>query len=253
MSIIGLMNFKQKPKPHFLITNDDGYDAEGIRVLREVLQAIGSVTTVAPAKQYSGCGHQVTVDRPIPVRQLDGSTWVVDGTPADCTRVGLYEFEDQIDWVIAGINHGGNLGVDTYNSGTVAAVREAALRGKPAIAVSQYHRTSKIDWNDSALMARRVMAKLLAHGAAESNERNTHFFWNVNMPSTPLAGSVPDIKECQCDNRPLDLKFETDDATVEDRITHYRYRASYPQRPKSPDKDVDVCFAGRIAISKISV
>ncbi len=115
----------------WLVTNDDGVDALGIRALAEVAARLGSPTVVAPAGALSGCSHRVSSDESFCVMSRDSQTHVVHGTPADCVRVGLYALAKDADWVLSGINHGGNLGVDVLHSGTVAAVREGVLHGKP--------------------------------------------------------------------------------------------------------------------------
>jgi 5'-nucleotidase len=122
----------------FLITNDDGIEAPGIRALVKAASQLGEVIVVAPEEAHSGCGHQVTAYEPISVREHSLSWWAIGGTPADCTRVGIREIAADCDWVLAGVNAGANLGVDVFMSGTVAAVREGALRGRPGIAFSHY-------------------------------------------------------------------------------------------------------------------
>ena len=102
-----------------LLTNDDGIDAPGILALEKAIapQAT-SVVTVAPQSQMSECGHRFTVYQPITVEQRTENAYAVAGTPADCTRLGLTQFSPEVDWVLSGVNAGGNLGVDIYTSGS---------------------------------------------------------------------------------------------------------------------------------------
>ena len=131
----------------FLVTNDDGVDAPGIAALADAAQRFGEVIIVAPEAAHSGCGHRVTTDDLIRIEKRDGRSHAISGTPADCVRVGLTELARDADWILSGINSGGNLGVDVLMSGTVAAVREAALLGRQGIALSHYHKTgSQFDW-----------------------------------------------------------------------------------------------------------
>ena len=117
-----------------ILTNDDGIDAPGIQAL---LQAVsGKTIMVAPLGQLSGCGHQVTAHSPIHVDRRSEVEYAVGGTPADCVRIALHHVCAKPDLVLSGINAGGNLGVDVYISGTVAAVREAAMHGIPGVAIS---------------------------------------------------------------------------------------------------------------------
>ena len=111
----------------------------------------------------------------------------MDALPADCVRVALHDFRERIDWVLAGINAGGNLGVDIYYSGTVAAAREAAIHGLPAIAVSYYHDRllTPEDWRRASAWLRPILADILARPAPPG------VFWNVNLPCPPEASPPP--------------------------------------------------------------
>src|SRR5436190_2321681 len=95
-----------------LLSNDDGIDAEGLAALRTAAEAVGVPHIVAPDRCHSGCGHQVTTHHPIRITRRDARSFVTDGTPADCVRVALDRLVADADWVLAGINHGGNLGAD---------------------------------------------------------------------------------------------------------------------------------------------
>src|SRR5262249_7116594 len=110
-----------------LLTNDDGIEAPGLRALADAAAALGASVAVAPRHAHSGCGHRVTTDAPIRLIPHGPDWYALDGTPADCVRVGLHSVVPEADWVLAGLNEGGNLGVDVHHSGTVAAVREAVL------------------------------------------------------------------------------------------------------------------------------
>ncbi len=106
-----------------LITNDDGFDAPGIEALVRICEPLGRVTMVAPNRPRSGVGHAVTTGQPLELREHGRDRFSLSGTPADCVRVALSELLPDADWVLAGINAGGNLGADAYSSGTLAAVR----------------------------------------------------------------------------------------------------------------------------------
>ena len=123
-----------------LVTNDDGIDAQGIFHLERIAREVGEVVVVAPRDHYSGCSHQMTFEGQLDSRRVAAGRYWVDGFPADCVRIGLSHLCADADVVLSGINHGGNLGLDNYLSGTVAAAREATFFGLPAIAISQYHR-----------------------------------------------------------------------------------------------------------------
>ncbi len=129
-----------------ILTNDDGIDAPGIQALLQAVE--GKTIMVAPQGQLSGCGHQVTAHSPIHVDRRSEFEYAVGGTPADCVRIALHHVCAKPDLVLSGINAGGNLGVDVYISGTVAAVREAAMHGIRGIAIShRIKRPLEIDWD----------------------------------------------------------------------------------------------------------
>lgn len=121
-----------------LISNDDGYRAEGLRALTEALQPLAQITVVAPDRNRSGASNSLTLDVPLRVFQYDTDRYyVANGTPTDCVHLaisGLFDFEH--DMVVSGINDGANLGDDVLYSGTVAAAIEGRFLGLPAIAIS---------------------------------------------------------------------------------------------------------------------
>ena len=130
-----------------LLTNDDGIEAPGLAALAEAAAGFGEIAVAAPLHAHSGCSHRVTTDGPLVVDLRADHRAAVSGTPADCVRVALHRYYPNFDWLLAGINAGGNLGADVYLSGTVAAVREAALHGRPGIAFSCYKRRElDYDW-----------------------------------------------------------------------------------------------------------
>lgn len=225
---------------HFLLTNDDGFAAPGIMALHMVARRLGGATIVAPHQEQSGCSHRVDHHRPLMVEQHADDTHAVVGTPAECTRLGVLHVAPETDVVLSGINDGGNLGVDVFMSGTVAAAREAALLGKPAIAISQYRRGPvATDWRRSAEMTAQVLATILDR----PHEAGT--FWNVNLPHLADGEvSTPEIIFCEPDMAHLDVAYCQEG-------NQFRYCGVYQKRGRTPGHDVDVCFGGQIAVSLI--
>ncbi len=224
-----------------VLTNDDGFDAPGILALAEHLAGLGRVRIVAPAESQSGEGHRVTTRNPIRVRTGNDGTRIVHGSPADCVRISVKRLYPNVDWVIAGINPGANLGSDVYQSGTVAAAREAAILGVRALAISQYiARGEAIDWSETGAMARRVVERMLAIPLSPG------FFWNVNLPS-PLSPETPvEPAFCGLDTLPHRYDFRRDgDAFLYEGVIH--------ERPREPGKDVAVCFGGRVSATRIAL
>ncbi len=120
----------------FLVTNDDGYLALGIRTLQRAAAEHGDVDVVAPDREQSATSHSLTMHHPLRVRSLQ-DVRVIDGTPTDCVVLAVGELlERRPDYVFSGINHGANLGDDVLYSGTVAGAMEATLLGIPAVALS---------------------------------------------------------------------------------------------------------------------
>ncbi|MEI6240375.1 MAG: 5'/3'-nucleotidase SurE [Planctomycetia bacterium] len=226
-----------------LLTNDDGIDAPGLAALAEACHGwAGQAIVVAPKDPHSGCGHRVTTDRPLVLEQVGPDRYFVDGTPADCVRLALatlFTAGPGPDWVLSGINAGGNLGVDIHHSGTVAAAREAALHGLRAVSVSHYHRReAPIDWERAARWMRAVLAGVVPRPLGSGE------FWNVNFPHPLDDGEhVPEFVDCVIDPSPLPLGYEQAD-------DGWRYRSRYHERARVPGGDVETCFGGKIAVSR---
>ncbi len=127
-------------RPLILLSNDDGFDAPGLVALRQELERFAQVIVCAPQRNQSASSHALTLKDPLRLRRIDEHCFALGGTPADCVYVALHSQQRLLprwpDLVVSGMNSGPNLGIDVVYSGTVAAAREAAQRGIPAIAVS---------------------------------------------------------------------------------------------------------------------
>lgn len=221
-----------------ILTNDDGIDAPGLAALVRALAGLGELRIVAPSGPQSGCGHAVTTHCAIESRRRHDGAIAVSGTPADCVRVALHHLATGADWVISGINSGGNLGADLTISGTVAAAREAAFHGVPSVAISQYIAKGRpVDWQATSDLAAKVLRDILARPSVPGS------FWNVNLPHPALEeGAV----ECPVDTSPLPLSYR-----VEGDRAHYA--GDYHDRPRRPGSDVAVCFGGRVSLSRVTL
>jgi len=126
------------PEKLFLLTNDDGHRATGIRALADILRTFGRVVIVAPATEQSACSHAITLHRPLRMKEFEPDCYAVDGTTSDCVLLASQQLlkGTKPDMVFSGINHGPNLGDDVTYSGTVAGAFEGRLFGVPSIAVS---------------------------------------------------------------------------------------------------------------------
>lgn len=162
-----------------LVSNDDGVHAQGIKVLHEHLAKAYDVTLVAPDRNCSGASNSLTLMNPLRAEKLDNGFIAVNGTPTDSVHVGISQLMDeQPDLVVAGINHGPNLGDDTLYSGTVAAAAEGRHMGLPAIAVSlagnKYFETA-------AMVVVKLIQRLSDHPLPHDQ------ILNVNVPDIPIA------------------------------------------------------------------
>ncbi len=177
---------------HLLLCNDDGYKAKGIEVLANYLSSLGhKITVVAPNGERSAQSHAMTFYQPIRVRQVSEGVFAVDGTPADSAALGLNKIltTDPPDFVISGINHGLNVGIDVNYSGTVGAATEAALMGFRAIAVSaDTHDLETNELEKIFIQSARIVGQIL--------EKSNTFEWpklevlNVNIPSNAKRVSL---------------------------------------------------------------
>ena len=221
-----------------LLTNDDGWDAPGLAVLREVAASFGSVTTVAPARPQSGISHQLTLHRPMNWEQRGPDLYSLDGTPADCVRIALTQLSDEFDWVLSGVNDGANLGADIYVSGTVAGAREARLFGFPAMAISQYRLRyhEAFDWSGVCRRLDGVLQRFLGPQPTESQ------LININFPDPESVTQELSIVECPVDPHPLPSQYLSTDEG-------YRYNSRYRDRNREPGCDVQVCFDGGISVT----
>ena len=169
-----------------LVTNDDGVQADGLFALYQALSAVGDVTVVAPERQQSATGHAITLHKPLrlaSVKLRDGSpAFSSNGTPSDCAALGILEvMGGNVDLVVSGINHGPNLGWDVHYSGTVSAAIEAAMVGKPSVAVSVASWDKDIHWEPVAKFAAQVARRLLTQPLPP------HTILNINAPNLPQS------------------------------------------------------------------
>ena len=159
-----LSKYKNLKDARILITNDDGYEADGIKLLTEIIEPmVKDVWVIAPSKESSGSGHSLTVRRNIDVVQRSDQKFSVDGTPTDCVILALNQIMENTkpDLVLSGINRGVNIAEDITYSGTVGAAYEATIAGVRAIALSQELSTAaKIDWSSARENLRRKTGPL---------------------------------------------------------------------------------------------
>ena len=173
---------------HILLTNDDGFDAVGLKALIEALTPLAKITVVAPARNKSACGHSLTLEKPLRMVCVEDDFYKIDdGSPTDCVFISisnLFKEENRPDLVISGINIGANMGEDITYSGTAAGAMEAVIHGIPAIAISQVCNDNcqdiKNGW-DFAL-AKEVIIELVTKILTNNFPLDERKFLNVNIP-----------------------------------------------------------------------
>jgi 5'-nucleotidase len=169
-------------KPRVLLTNDDGYQAEGLRALAGELKDY-DVQIVAPSWERSGAAQSLTLRQPIVCHRVAQNEWAIDGTPADCVIVALHRLlNEKPDVVISGINHGANLGENVYYSGTVGAAREAAIHHVPGLAISLCSKRVNSDFAPSAHLARQAVELVLKEKLPDQ------VVLNINVPESWRGG-----------------------------------------------------------------
>lgn len=167
----------------FLISNDDGIEAIGIRVLADRMRGLGGVTIVAPDKNCSGASNSLTLDAPIRIKELATGVYRVSGTPTDCVHVALTGLlAEDPDIVVSGINAGANLGDDVIYSGTVAAAMEGRFLGYPAVALSLVLGEQSEHHYDTAGEAAIRLVRQLQRDPLPADT-----ILNVNVPDCPWS------------------------------------------------------------------
>jgi 5'-nucleotidase len=179
-----------------LLSNDDGYRAEGLEALGLAIKPLGAVTVVAPDRNRSGASNSLTLDVPVRATTYAADSYYCNGTPTDCVHLaisGLFDFEHDI--VVSGVNDGANLGDDTLYSGTVAAAVEGRFLGLPAIAVSLcVEPGSPRNFASAAQVAASLVARM------SSSPLQGSVILNVNVPDLP-DGSLRGVKVTRLGNR----------------------------------------------------
>ena len=231
-----------------LLTNDDGIYAPGIRALEKELKQFADVTLVAPAVEQSGVGHSVTFLTPVIAREeyeVDGRVrrgWAVEGSPADCVKLGLFEFcPRRPDVVVSGINGGLNAGINVLYSGTVAAAIEGAFFGLTSIAVSLEY-NEHANFAKAAELARRIIEQLLAQKGPGPQ------LFNLNIPTAALDRPT----EVRVVPMGLDRYGESYEKRIDPRGRPYYWATNDPPpRPGQIETDLTALSKGFITVTPL--
>ncbi|MEM8861507.1 MAG: 5'/3'-nucleotidase SurE [Chloroflexota bacterium] len=234
---------------HILITNDDGVSDLGLLAMYKVAAEFGTVSVLAPNKNWSGCGHVKTLDRPLRVfesKLADGTPALSsDGAPSDCVALAvLGVIKPKPDLILSGINTSANLGDDVTYSGTVMAAMEGMIQGIPSIAFSQEHPINRAqDFTVTQNVARHVLQQFNRDGIPPD------IFLSVNVP-----GLAPDelkgIKMTRLGKRIY--RDRLDEQTDPRGGTYYWIGGEFPSGEYEPDTDIGALMDGYASITPLS-
>jgi len=225
---------------HILLTNDDGYEAPGLRALAAEFAEFATVSIVAPSREQSGAAQSLTLRQPIVCHSVAEREWAIDGTPADCVIVALHKLlPERPDMVVSGINFGANLGENIYYSGTVGAAREAALHHLPAIAISMCSKKPKVDFGPSARVARAAVDIVLSKGLPDQ------VLLNINVPE-PWTGGVAFTRQ----SKKITRNQLTEGKDPRGRTYFWLFEQKI-DKDVDPQSDYAAIFAGRVSITPL--
>lgn len=221
-----------------LVTNDDGIDAYGIKLLVKYAKKYGEVIVVAPTSEQSAKSHSIEIRKGISVKKTNTfegiDCYSVDSTPADCVRFAEYGLKDKYDIVFSGINNGYNLGDDILYSGTVSAAMEAILCGKKALAFSTKHN----NFEGAEKYFDMAMEYIIKNKLVEK-----HNLYNINIP--PISKGVRITHQ---GNTHFDTKFEFENDMYYQRgEPHFELEIN--------DKKSDICsiLENEISITPLTI
>lgn len=238
-----------RDNPRILIINDDGIDAQGIKLLETAARTFSDdIWVVAPDEERSGAGHSMSLTYPIRVNQRDERHFAVKGSPTDCALLGVYEFlkDRKPDVLLSGINRGPNLAEDITYSGTASAAMEGAMLGIPSIALSQIIRyQSEIHWETAEKYAPVVIGKLL------ELDWRPGLFCNVNFPNCPLA-DVAGIRATTQGQRPSGA-FQPVKRIDERFVPYYWIKIGFPEGGHGEGNDLQAALDNVVSVTPLQI
>lgn len=240
-----------------LLTNDDGINAAGLKVLEAIAAVIagpdGEVWVVAPAFEQSGVGHCISYTHPTMLTEFGPRRYAAEGSPADCVLAGIHEVlkDGRPDLVLSGVNRGNNAAENVLYSGTVGGAMEAALQDLPAIALSQCYGPENVELDDpfeaAATHGVDVVRKLLDRGIWDRG--GYRIFYNVNFPPTPAA-EVKGLKIASQGFR-VDTFFGVEPHISPSGRLFFWIKGGPQHHPGGPGSDVDANLGGYISVTPL--
>lgn len=244
-------------RPLILLSNDDGYRAHGIRTLATALGAVADVVVCAPESEQSTTSHSLTLTRPLRLREVGPAEFAVDGTPADCVYVALNAGTRVLprapDLVVSGLNHGLNLGTDVFYSGTVAAAREGALRGIPAMATSADVDADPAHAGEVCARLARALVDLAPVSPDRKNQGSPSSF-HLRVPAPLLNVNIPSGQGWKVVATRLGLRLYEDlvEFRRDPRGREYLWIGGGGVRHETlPGSDTDAHDAGEVSVTPL--
>jgi 5'-nucleotidase len=229
---------------HILLSNDDGYAAEGLIALAAALAPLAELTVVAPERNRSGASNSLTLERPLRIGKAQNGFIKVDGTPTDCVHLAITGLLDrEPDMVFAGINHGANLGDDVIYSGTVAAATEGRFLGLPAVALSLAG-TNPTHFATAGAVAVALLQRIREHPLPSDT------ILNVNVPDLPLA-ELRGFQSCRLGQRHrAEPVVKSTDPRGRDI---YWVGAAGPEQDAGPGTDFHAIRSGYVSVTPLQI
>ena len=174
-----------------LITNDDGFKARGLKVLKEIAKKLSSnVWEFSPRANNSGKSHSITINKKINIKKADKKSFIINGTPVDCVIFGdkyLSKQKLRPSLILSGINFGQNMGIDLVYSGTVAAAREGSILGIQSFSISLEKNKKPSNWNTVSYYLPNIISSI------KNLNLSKNIFYNINFPNI----KIKNIKGCK--------------------------------------------------------
>lgn len=228
-----------------LVTNDDGINSEGLRVLAEVLSALGEVSVVAPDRQRSAVGLSITLEQPLRANQAGERMFSVDGMPADCVTLAIHKLmKSPPDLVVSGINEGQNLCYDIYHSGTVGAALVGTMFGIQSMAVSIASKNSEgIVWYDTAAQIALKLARIISQRRLPKGT-----LLNVNVPNLPLLeiAGIEVTRHCNAT-----YAIEVHNRLDPRGKKYYWVGGEFQGSDDAPETDLDVIRRSKVSVTPL--
>jgi len=234
-------------RTRILLTNDDGINAPGMKVLQRIARSLSNdVWVVAPEGEHSGASHSLTLTAPLRLRKISAKKFAVEGTPTDCVMMAMNQVmaDNPPDLLLSGVNRGANMGEDVTYSGTVAAAMEGTLVGVPSIALSQSFANRKVmHWPTAEQHASDIIRRLVAIGWSRD------VLMNVNFPDC-LPGDVKGVEVVRQGRR--DFSALNIEQRIDARERPYYWIGFRPiQGQPEEGTDIRATEEGRIAITPL--